>query len=407
MMKLGVAACASLSMLAALGVVACGTFGATSAPEPDGGTDVADAAPDALTGVPDGGRPADEDGGAGDPDMAFRPPCPAPKGPGQACADSAVACKVTPLYEPPPPENGSYKNDHPFGIVADRRHVYWLTQNLGNEGYNGHGVATLRRVDRQTRVVETLAAGQTMATALIAVGPDLYWTALAGDTHALRTIRKDAAACAGPCATPKTVLEGLPRIIGMAAPSPTALFLLPENGAVRQVTLGGAMVGVRELPMTSSYPGIVATNEAVFVSGDSGKTLRAFDASGASMWTSSSPGWHLTTTCKDVFGVAGTDGLVSFPLPASKSVASVLSPYLKVASAGYALAADERFVYRGLPNGGGLRRVDTSKAAPVDEAMLAGNVWGLAVTDDAIVYGEHGANNTATATTGAIYLIEK
>jgi hypothetical protein len=76
----------------------------------------------------------------------------------------------------------------------------------------------------------------------------------------------------------------------------------------------------------------------------------------------------------------------------------------------YAVASDARFLYYGAANEQGFRRVDHTVQDASTVEIATGSVWGIAVTDDAIFYGEHGGLGSITAPgpeVGSIFSIAK
>lgn len=74
----------------------------------------------------------------------------------------------------------------------------------------------------------------------------------------------------------------------------------------------------------------------------------------------------------------------------------------------YSNANDERFLFYGAANAQGLRRVDSTVRDASAIEVAKGSVWAMAVLDDAIIYGEHGASPAdTTADIGSIFSIAK
>lgn len=385
--------------------IACSSFG-TSDSEPQPELPADSGVPDAVV-VPEGGEAPDAspaDAGASGFDLAPRPACPRPAE-AKKCVPPKT-CKPIELYRPSEPQ-------HPFGIVVDARHVYWLSLPSGSDGYNGNGPATLRRLDRATKQVVELARDQTDATELVAYGPHLYWLARSGGgSFELRTMRKDAAACSGPtCAPIMVVAQGLPRALRVAMPSPDTIFVGEENGGVMRVPLSSGIVS--QAGTTSLFPGLAAGNGEVFASGVKTITVQRF-GEGGSIGTlgmleprDSGVGWvgaaYLATDCASVFALASDHTIQAL---ATTADGGAFQPFGAVPVVDvYTITSDARFAYVGAANSGGLYAVDL-KTAQQTTKIANGSVWRLDVTDDGIVFGEHGGSPNDSAA-GAIFLIEK
>jgi hypothetical protein len=401
--------------LAAVGaMVACGeTLVATNDP--------ADASTAGDGTTPEGGGTADADAGSvtdatidvGEFDLEIRPACPRPAA-GTPCTGfklGANECQSETLFDPPVAE-------HVFGVVADRRHVYWLSQPLipdaGGVAYNGNGAAILRRVDRSTREVAELARGLSKATVLYAHGPDLFWAVeVPGGSWTVQTLRKTDPACsASQCPTPTSIANGLARVMSIGALSTGFVFVLTGNGVLSRVDV--ATPSTQFIDDTTDYPALAVGSGEVYLAGGTQSTVERYGANGSPLPilgvmpdASLGNGLYLLTTCSKVYA-RGEDNVVLVIDAGAEGGAFIRHSALPDGFPVYAAASDERFLYFGAANFFGLRRIDTTvpDAAPIE--IAEGSVWGLAVTDDAIIYGTHGGTGSnASSDIGAIISISK
>ena len=385
--------------------IACGSFGSDADPPVDAGGGDAGAIADGD--APLDGALLDVRADAAPFDLAVRPACPRPAALPSACVSSG-SCSPMPIFTPPSPE-------HPAGIAIDARHVYWLSFPGGADGYNGNGPAVLRRLDRVTKEVVEIARGQRDATKLLANGPYLYWTARGDETTELRVMRKDAPACdANGCSgTIRPIKFGaITPIRSLAMPAPDVLFVMYGNGSVLRVALTTGAISLAA--STTDYPALVASAGEVFASGSKQTAVLRIPAVGNTVRTLGSlvprdsgagdvGASHLATDCKDVYAFASERSIDRIPVTAD---AGMFQPFVTLPAIDvFAVVSDARFLYVGGANGGGLVAVDVATQGPPIK-LANGSVWELDVTDDAIAFGDHGAN-PGDVKAGAILLIEK
>jgi hypothetical protein len=392
-------------------VVACGeTLVATS--DPADGAASSDGG-DGATLDADAGDVADAAIDVGSFDLEVRPACPPPSGGTKPCTGTGGVgmspCVPEVLYDAPAAE-------HAFGIVADRRHVFWLSQASGADpglAYNGGAPAVLRRLDRATHEVEEIAREQLGATTLFAYGPDLFWGADDGSgSMTLRTLRKDVAPC-GPdaCATPIALATKLPRIYFIGALVPDRVFAVGSDGWMFEITV--SLPSQVKRGMSTGYPSFAVGDGYVYLGGAYQAGVERYGASGdqaadlGSIPDASSGAVNLATTCGSVYG-RSTDNRLHVIEAAPdggtfRELTTLTEPFLV-----YSTASDARFLYFGAANAEGLRRVDTTADGGAVVEIATGSVWGVAVTDDAVIYGEHGALGDFTnPTMGSIYSLAK
>lgn len=391
--------------------IACGSFGSDADPDPPappvdaGGTDASTIADGEA---PPDGALVDAQADAGPFDLAVRPACPRPAALQSTCVASG-SCNPTPIFTPPMAE-------HPAGIAIDARHVYWLSFPGGVDGYNGNGPAVLRRLDRVTKEVVEIARDQREATKLLANGPYLYWTATGTGTTELRILRKDAPACeADGCggSIRRLAFGAITPITRLAMPAPDALFVMYGNGTLVRVGLtAGTITAVAS---TTDYPSLTAGAGEVFATGAKQTAVLGIAAAGNPKRTlgslvarDSGAGFvgaqHLATDCTHVYAFATDRTIDRHPI---SSVGGTFQPFSALPAMDvFAVTSDARFLYVGAANGGGLVALDTTANAPVPVNLASGSIWDLDVTDDAIAFGDHGAN-PSDVKAGAILLIEK
>ena len=342
--------------------------------------------------------------------------CPRPL-PGAAAACTGLIganpCVGKTLFDPTVAE-------HVFQIVADRRHVFWLAQPYDVDAapggaYNGNGLAVLRRVDRATGEVVEIARDLRKSTVLFAYGPNLFWAgenSLNGNWDVF-TMRKDVVPCtvSGCAGKTTTIATGLARIFHMTAFDTAHLFVVQQNGGLFRVDIAQATKD--EVGGTTSNPALTAVGGAAYLGGGSQNTIESYDPSGArladrgALPDGAAGGLHLTTTCNKVYS-RGDDNRILVIDAGSEGGTFIRHSALPAGFAVYSVTADQRFLYYGGANSGGLRRIDTTEpdAAPIELAL--GSVWGLAVTDDAIIYGTHGeTGSNGSSNIGSIISISK
>ena len=118
-------------------------------------------------------------------------------------------------------------------------------------------------------------------------------------------------------------------------------------------------------------------------------------------------GLFLATTCSKVYSRGGDNRVLVIDAGAEGG-AFIEHKAMATPFAVYSVTSDARFLYYGAANGQGLRRVDTTdKNAGVTEFAL-GSAWGIAATDDAVIWGEHGGlGSFSDQTVGSIFSIAK
>jgi hypothetical protein len=393
---------------------ACGSFSSSEDPPPGVDASTSDAPAGDSNVDPDG---AVTDAGIDAPafDLEVRPACPRPAA-GTACTGllGTKPCVSTKLFDPPTAE-------HVFGIVADRRHLFWLAQPAvpdgGSQAYNGNGTATLRRFDLATSEVVELARDELHATVLFAYGPHLFWavqTAPGSNLYAIRMMRKDAAPCApAGCSLPTGIATGMARIHHLGALTSDRLFAVESNGALSHVTIeppDRVLLGT-----ATPFPGFVVGDRYVYLGGGFQTGVERYDVDGVhgadlgDLPDASLGAVHLSTSCSAVFSRGDDNRVLAIDASAEggafTQIAALGTPFPV-----YAVASDARFLYYGAANEQGFRRVDHTVQDASTVEIATGSVWGIAVTDDAIFYGEHGGLGSITAPgpeVGSIFSIAK
>lgn len=399
-------------------VVACGET-LVSSDTTDASTDGSPGLPDVATDSGDVDASDDVTDAAvdvGEFDLEPIGPCPRPLAGSVACTGvnlGVTPCAGVTLFDPTVAE-------HVFEIVADRRHVFWLAQPYDVDAapggaYNGNGLAVLRRVDRATGAVAEIARRLPKATNLFAYGPNLFFAteSSAGSSWQVSMMRKDAVACStSSCAaTPVPIANGLGRVFHMAAFDLEYLFVVQGNGALFRVNIAQATKTL--IGETTSNPALTVVDGAAHLGGGLQPGVESYAPNGTQLADlgvipdASLGSLQLATTCSKVYARAG-DNRVLVIDAGSDGGAFIRHSALPDGFLAYSVTSDERFLYYGAANFGGLRRVDTTvpDAAPIE--IATGSVWGLAVTDDAIIYGTHGETGSdASADIGSIISIPK
>lgn len=276
----------------------------------------------------------------------------------------------------------------------------------------------LRRAKAGTGATFEIAAAQPAGRALALDGEYVYWTINdptrptrgLGPAGVLRRARRDCSAA--PC-----TVEDLATIAGNVASlvraSAGRLVGLTDDGQVFVVDATLSPVGFTTTPMhLDTYPAIAVTNETAYGSSalvspfvkrlDLGTgTVQPMFATVPDGGAGSNPGispsttdcdavWGLRqqTTQHDLYRIALDGGAIQ-----GRALPADFGPF--------AMAADARFVYFGVPNAGGLYAVDKAVPGALAVPVAPGNVWRIAVDDDGVYWGEHGS------TPGAIYMVVK
>lgn len=368
----------------------------------DGGAD------DALDGAPSDVIDAAADA----PVLLAPPPCPRPRAPKGACATDVSACTRTRIHE-------SQEHHFPFGIVADARAIYWLAQDRANDGYNGESSATLYRLDRSSGSVVELARDQARSRSLTVVGADLYWDVWprsgASGSSLVWRLRKDASPCESsgcPAATPVTAVPGRIGRNGLVAAGGDALFIFEEEGSVYRASVSRPPPTATVIGGVAGALSAAAINGEIFVTSpiepgihrfsttaEIGSLAASFPAVDSGVIGASA----VATDCTRLFAYREDDTLFHVPVADGGTfeyLSTMISP-LNV----YAMSSDASFLYAGSANARGLWRIDTTLGKA--ELLGAGSVWGMAVTDDEIVYGDHGTMAQPDENVGAIFVVAK
>jgi len=381
-----------------VGAAACAAFSEdTASPpvavDPDGAADGAADASDAM--------PFDAPADASAPDVdesKLRMLCP----PANGGTTLATAWITRTLFAPPKGERM-----YPFAIASDSTHVTWLAQVGTSDGgadtvpYNGGGSAVVMRMGKAgLGKPAVLAHDQMRATALALDGAKVYWTTYEGNRSTLRAQRRDIA-CGAVCPEPETILTFDPnvRIVRLIRPASKVLFALAESGQVYRVGLGTA---AQYIFQSGTYPAITATANHVYTSAGLSPNLERVQVDGllpeptyytfppvAGGGVGVSP---IATDCTTLWMVRGyPDGRHIVGRELLSGTVSQLTILGQVDA--YDLAADARYVYTAAANGGGIYAVDTT--TKITEHPYSGNVFGLAVDDDGVYFGEHDPNGGA------------
>lgn len=359
-----------------------------------------------------GGEPAIDAATAADADaasdpFAYHPACPRPAPPGAACTAAKESCTRRLLHRPITPS-------HPWGIAVDDQNVYWLTQPYGVDGYNGHADASLWRVDRSTGTAVELARAQPKARSLVAHKEHLYWLTGAGGSGELRRLRRDAPPCTPfSCAKFEIVESGIADPLAVSLLSPDALLVTGGLGRIDVVSLGQPPARATAVTTTIN-PAAIAGDGVAFAGGGNLLFVHRISLAGADAGVAASfpddasvgAPFQLATDCTDLFASHGNR---LWRVPASPA-GGLFATVGDIDTGGlYAMGNDQRFVYLGYANGGGLARVDTKAMLPSRQVMVpSASAWRIDVQGDVIAYGEHGASPADPGSdVGAIFLIEK
>ncbi len=367
---------------------ACTTFGVDDPPEGDAAVPTEAAPPSSPeAAVPD----------AAGPDA---PPSPPDAGQCQRTRKGTTTpctnCVKTPFYLPPPPSDGGPSGPHIFGVTTDATHVFWLEQ-FGGVSYDGIGNRTVVRRQALTTPSnpETIASINEPLTRLAVVDKTL-WVASGSRPAKVYSFDKGCvgAACTSPTyAAIDRASAMIPYRGGVAiAANGHVLTYEAPGDPPSDATIGRGVVGMTEW---QSRIAIAADNNPAsaasigFTTGGPelallplSPNLPRYPSVGANM---------LASTCEDLWayqifrpldGGAEHTALVHVNAPGNaRGVAVDLLTF--------AIGADATHVYAGLPNGNGLRRV--AKGTAVLETIADNvSVFSFAVTDDTIVFDDHG-----------------
>jgi len=362
---------------------ACTGYGADVKSDP-----VFDAAPDA---VDDSRGPSSDAPADGDVTAGSACPSPAPR------CDPA-ACTQSPIFAPS-------STEYPFGITTAGDSIYWVAQHDVDGAalaYDGGGMGVLRRMKRDGTQVEVLSANEKGARALAVDQGFLYWAVgLSGGPVELHRTRAD---CAPPACSIESISLSTAVIIQIVTAAPGIVFLLSANGDVVRATaspfaaekvhftadFGTLAVDARYLyAVAPAYAGIARIEIATGALQPKWVTAPPADAA--------APGFrNVTANCRALYALGGSpERLVHID-----TTTGVISP-TGIDMDGFALLADDRYVWSATPNAGGIHAYEPFITKnPI--SIYSGNVFAFAQDDIGIYWGEHGANNT-----GAIYVLSK
>jgi hypothetical protein len=383
-------------------IAACGSFGASSAGRGEGSTD-------GGTGSDGSGNGSDGATNEGGGTASYEPACPRPTAPSTACSADAFACSRRPLYKPS-------LRSHPHGVRITEKEVFWLSQPFGTAGYNGDAEATLWRLDRSTGEAVAIARALPRARLLVVHGAYVVWADQRSSSTGLWRLARNAPPCdASTCASPEPVMSGFGPPAMLESLSETVLLLLDESGTVHRIKLDDVPATERTVFDTTDLATLTIGDREAYVASALTPRVQRLSATGADAGelghlanadggTPFGPRW-IATSCKAVFGFDKTGAVSSIPTSARGEAfvrRATTTPFDV-----YAIAADERFVYLGGANGGGLRRFDDTRGI-VETLVPGASAWGMAVADRVLVYGEHGGSpSDPDADVGTIYVIDK
>jgi hypothetical protein len=364
--------------------VACSAF--DSADDEQGGTDaggdgaMTDGGPAAETSVAD----ADADGAkdAGKQDGSCGPSVPPSSGctTSGMCGPSAVSNAVL--------VDGGYavEERHVFGIAATTKHVYWAAQSA----YNGSSNGFILRVSKAGGVRDKVAAVFNPLQVTAAYGY-VYWLSRATQSSVWRV----PDACSPPACTPELVHQrqaGDP-IVNFAVVAPDEVIVHANFKLVRVRLQQTTWVADPELAVGSNGDVHGADVGIFFASSPSREVKRVTFSSTGGMTTlhTTMPGDAgvrlLTSACGSLYALATVNGAADALYDVTALNGPPKSVSIGVDTNVFALASDARFIYFGVPDIGGIYRVERSGGLP--KKLAEANVFALAVDDDAIYYADH------------------
>jgi hypothetical protein len=328
-------------------------------------------------------------------DAGLRPPCPPPAG---GTTLPTTWDKRT-LYSPA-------GRMYPFAIATDATHVTWVAQPGVTDGgddtepYNGNASAVILRVSKLGNAPPVvLARDQPRVKALVLEGDSVYWTTFANGIPTLVRLPRDAD-CAAGCATPEVVapLSGGYPVSRLVRAAPGILFGMGDTGKLFRIELGSLPTVVIE---TGAYPAMTATATHVFAAGlESARVQRStlgrppmVDDPYLDIPEGGPVGvGPIATDCTSLWMVRGTE-LLRHELAVTPRT---LTPFADFGTGLFDLATDAKYVYGGAPNAAGVFVIDRVSSGL--SQLYAGNVFGLAVDDDGVYFGEHGGAGAGTIT---------
>jgi hypothetical protein len=289
--------------------------------------------------------------------------------------------------------------DYPFGIVTDRRYVYWVSQftDQGDatvEPYNGGAKGRIHRVVKEAvnaNASETiLVDGEAEGTVALALDGDyIYWGTLKGG--ATVQIRRTKRSCSAPC-TPEDYVSapaGRP-ISHMRRAKPGLIFAMTDEGKVFAIdTVHDQISGVAQ--MTTSNPGFAVLDDAAFVSWLDERDVLKIGLGTANKHAEyvgdASPigANQITTDCTRLFALRKQDSDLWVANPKEPSS---FAKYATVTQYGvFDAFADNDYVYLASPDGQGLRVVDIATHQPIQK--FDGSYFRVWADSSGLYAGDH------------------
>ena len=399
---------ARATLLLTLAPVACSLVMMASCTTFDTEPPVADASSDATAsdGPPIGpdGSPPDVDAAPPDPPPpALEPTCPAPPG----GIDKPTAWQKRSLFVPPA---GGPKM-FPFAIATDATHVTWATQIEAPGAlnpYDGVGDGMIMRVPKDgsgTPVI--LATSQRFTRALALDGIFAYWVTYGEDNYArlMRTPRGCVVSCGPP--EERGMFPRGNRIDRIKRAVDGVLFAISDSGNLFRIdvtsttpTLVYAAAGNAGLAVTTSaaYASAMdwpAVGKAPVAGGAGADLFRPAPDDAGPVGVV-----PIATDCASLWMVRESTPPIVLEYALGSSPSRTTLP-MALPIGAFDLAADDRWLYFGAANAGGLYLVE--KMTGTSNLLQGGNVWRIAVDRDGVYYGEHDRNSG----TGNLYMLVK
>jgi hypothetical protein len=294
--------------------------------------------------------------------------------------------------------SGQAAMKYPFGIATSGEDVFWAAQ----DDYNGNG--TTGAIWKAKRDVNTAApllmvkAGRPTAIALDSTR--VYWTDRSSTPTSIQTVTRD---CTGAC-TPTTI-GSLDQASVIRVVAEGDIFVAGDGGILRAHFTGSAWK-VDTVGTAGQYSQLAYDGLAVYYS--TAGFIKRISRDGATISTlAASPvdasGFFfagLLSDCTTLYApVSGaTAVLYEHPVAGGSWTNVPTGPSASI----YATAIDEKYVYFGNANGGGVMRFQRTGSALALNMAPGLSTFGLAVDEKAVYFGDHSNNSN-----GDVYEILK